>query len=211
MSADKTLVVHLGMTGFCSFFDSAISPGKHDHIVLHFSDGSVFLYNDMRRFGEVFLAHGPSDVEERVFSFAKDPFHESWSYATFFDALKKKKSPIKTVLLNQKIISGLGNIYVCEALFHSNVSPVAIAASLSEERSRMLLDAVRFVLNKAISLGGSSIVDYQHPDGGEGTFQQHLFVYSRTGKNCLRTACEGLVKRIKQAGRSSFFCSECQL
>jgi formamidopyrimidine-DNA glycosylase len=139
-----------------------------------------------------------------------EPLSEAFTAATLDAALKGKKTPIKAALLDQRVVAGLGNIYVCEALFRAGISPKRLAATVVGERSRKLVPQVKAVLREAIKAGGSTLRDYKQTSGELGYFQKAFSVYDREEEPCLKKGCTGVVRRIVQSGRSTFFCPVCQ-
>jgi formamidopyrimidine-DNA glycosylase len=139
-----------------------------------------------------------------------EPLDRSFTPAVLAAALTGKRTPIKSALLDQRVVAGLGNIYVCEALFRAGISPKRLAASVSRPRIEKLVPAIKQVLKEAIAEGGSTLRDYAHADGELGDFQYNFSVYDREGERCRRQECSGRIKRLVQAGRSSFYCSSCQ-
>ena len=213
----KGFALHLGMSGRIQIR----APGeeherlKHDHIGLSMKDGSQIIFNDARRFGMVFLVD--RDTWEKESSFAgmgPEPLSNHFSGEALAKKLKGKKSPIKTALLDQRVVAGVGNIYACEALFESCISPVKPAGELTVNECNKLAASIRNVLNKAIKAGGSSLRDYRNTKGDLGYFQHHFSVYDREGKACPDCTCNvlktGAVQRIVQAGRSTFYCPKKQ-
>ena len=192
-------IVHLGMTGRMMVCEPQAEMAKHTHAVLRLASGRELRFVDPRRFGRLSVTHGfqaagsePLEVElER-----------------FVRLFRGRKTPIKSALLNQKLLSGVGNIYADESLFRAGVRPRRRAASLTREDLRRLYLAVQEVLKEAIALGGSSISDYVDADGEEGFFQLQHRVYGREGEPCL--ACKTPIKRVVIAGRSSHYCPKCQ-
>jgi formamidopyrimidine-DNA glycosylase len=222
LSGGATLLSHLGMSGrFTIETDDAVprpelihaSPAnpKHDHAVMHIEDGVVIRYNDPRRFG--FMTLFDSDKEDDV-SFLADlgpePNSNEFSSVTLSSALKDKKSPIKAALLDQRVVAGLGNIYVCEALHRSGISPRRESRTIPGTRAERLAVAVRDVINEAIEAGGSSLKDFASTDGALGYFQHRFRAYGREGDSCVTGGCDGAIKRIVQSARSTFFCAKCQ-
>jgi len=201
-----TLIFHLGMSGRWRIDPDDI--GKHDHLVLTTEKGHVLALNDPRRFGSVDLWR--SDAMERFPSFlamGPEPLGDQFDTACLHDALKGRAAPIKLLLLDQRIVAGLGNIYVCEALNMAGISPFRKGASVSRKRLADLVAAIRQVLVQAIEAGGSSLRDYARPDGELGYFAKQWRVYGREGQAC---PCGGAVKRLAQSGRSTFYCGKCQ-
>lgn len=192
-------IVHLGMTGRIVISEPQAEVAKHTHAILRLASGRELRFVDPRRFGRLSVAHGfeaegsePLEVElER-----------------FVSLFRTRKTPIKSALLNQKLLRGVGNIYADESLFRAGVRPRRRAASLTREELRRLYLAVQEVLKEAIALGGSSVSDYVNADGDEGSFQLQHRVYGREGEPCL--VCKTPIKRVVIAGRSSHYCPKCQ-
>ncbi|MAI89266.1 bifunctional DNA-formamidopyrimidine glycosylase/DNA-(apurinic or apyrimidinic site) lyase [Ponticaulis sp.] len=217
---DERLVMHLGMSGRFTIIDPAAAdlpdaPGQfvhaqptlpqHDHVEFETEHGVRIVFNDPRRFGymQMFTAG-----EDPFYEIGPEPLSNAFSGESLYEALKGRRSPIKTALLDQHVVAGLGNIYVCEALFRSGVSPRRLALNLGKARCDRLANEVRNVLEDAIRAGGSTLKDYAHADGGLGYFQHSFGVYGREGEAC--TQCQMPVQRTVQSGRSTFFCSNCQ-
>jgi formamidopyrimidine-DNA glycosylase len=199
-----TLVFHLGMSGRWRVDPSEIE--KHDHLILETDDGRRVALNDPRRFGSVDLVE--TDVLEDWPAFAVlGPEPLEISAQELRDRLSGRKAPIKALLLDQRIIAGLGNIYVCEALHRAGISPRRPAGGISLPRLERLAAAIQEVLTEAIAAGGSTLRDFASPDGELGYFSKQFAVYDREGADC---RCGGKVKRIVQGGRSTFFCPRCQ-
>lgn len=219
LDSGETLIVHLGMSGrmlvsgdpLGVFHRDHPTPEKHDHVVFDMESGARITFNDPRRFGAMDLV--ASDATERHWLIEKigpEPFGNAFSESYLADALKPRKSPIKTVLLDQRIVAGLGNIYVCETLHRAGISPLRKASDLSCARAAALVPVIRDVLSEAIEAGGSSLRDHRQTDGELGYFQHAFRVYDREGTPCVTADCSGTVRRIVQSGRSSFYCAQCQ-
>ena len=215
----ETLIIHLGMSGrmlisglkLGNFFTEHPAVEKHDHVVFQMENGARVTFNDARRFGAMDLAT-TAEVESHKFltSLGPEPLGNSFNESYLKGALTGKNSPIKTALLDQRIIAGLGNIYVCEVLYRSKVLPTQKAATLSKLAIGKIVPTIREVLEEAISAGGSSLKDFRQTGGELGYFQHSFQVYGREGETCKEKACKGTIKRITQSGRSSFFCPQCQ-
>jgi formamidopyrimidine-DNA glycosylase len=222
---DETLIMHLGMSGrFTVHGRMTTKPGrfhnrapgdgsgegKHDHVVFETEEETRIVYTDHRRFGLMLLA--PAQEAERRLQasgeLGPEPLEALFTSGALSSALAAKKTPIKSALLDQSVVAGLGNIYVCEALFRSGISPKRLARTVAGARCEKLVPAIKAVLADAIKAGGSSLRDYAHADGELGYFQHQFSVYDREGEPCL--ACGAKIKRIVQAGRSTFFCAKCQ-
>lgn len=224
LSSGETLLIHLGMSGrilitgenatpdaLGVFHQLHPAPAKHDHVVLDFDNGARVTFNDARRFGAMDLA--PTHQVEQHPMLAKlgpEPLGNTFSESYLAQGLKKRKSPIKSALLDQKLIAGLGNIYVCEALYRAKISPLQRADRIVDDQVSDLVLIIRDVLRQAIAAGGSSLKDYRQTDGELGYFQHRFQVYDRAGEPCLTNGCTDKINRIVQSGRSSFFCPSCQ-
>jgi formamidopyrimidine-DNA glycosylase len=199
-----TLVFHLGMSGHWRIDPS--ETAKHDHFIIETEEGNRLALNDARRFGSLDLVR--TDELERWPSFkALGPEPLDITASELRRRLSGRSAAIKLLLLDQRIIAGLGNIYVCEALYRAGIHPKRPGGSVSLERLRRLVPAIHDVLDEAIAAGGSTLRDFAAPDGELGYFPKTFAVYDREGKTC---ACGGTVKRIVQGGRSTFYCPKCQ-
>ena len=201
---DDTLIFHLGMSG--KWRVDADELHAHDHLLLETEEGRRLALNDPRRFGSVDLVPtGKLESSPGLGGLGPEP--------TDLDAhelhvlLRGRSAPIKALLLDQRIVAGLGNIYACEALHRAHINPRRAAGRLSKEAVRRLVEAIREVIEEAIEAGGSTLRDYARPDGELGYFSKRFAVYDREGKAC---GCGGTVRRIVQGGRSTFYCPQCQ-
>lgn len=219
LSSGETLLIHLGMSGRMLIDAKPVGDThyempaleKHDHVILEMSEGTRIRFNDARRFGAMdLMATADADTHWLLEKLGPEPLGNTFDEAYLYEQLKKRASPIKTALLDQRVVSGLGNIYVCEVLHRTGISPVRKANSLSKARSASLVPAIRDVLSDAIKAGGSSLKDYRQADGELGYFQHSFKAYDREGTQCSNDGCEGLIKRIVQSGRSTFYCPTCQ-
>jgi formamidopyrimidine-DNA glycosylase len=229
LSSGDVLIMHLGMTGrFLVQQDgSTVMPGEfhhehgkesaHDHVVFRFSNGATIAYNDVRRFG--FMDLVPRSEIETCRHFAEvgiEPLGNELSGDAIAALFKGRRTPLKAALLDQRLIAGLGNIYVCEALHRAGLHPKAPAGVLATPTGRprpkahLLAQVIRHVLTEAVEAGGSTLRDYAHTDGSLGFFQHAFRVYDREGEPCSTPNCVGTVKRLVQARRSTFFCPVCQ-
>ena len=224
LSSGDVLLMHLGMSGsFRVGKDSA--PGTyyherskstaHDHIVFHMSNGATVTFNDPRRFGSMKLVpRARLEDEPLLRSLGPEPLGNEFDAAMLAKACVGKKTSLKAALSDQRVVAGLGNIYVCEALFRARLSPKRIASTIADrngkpnERAEKLVDAIKAVLKDAIEAGGSSLRDHRRADGSLGDFQHNFQVYDREGDPC--PSCKGKIKRIVQGGRSTFYCPSCQ-
>lgn len=219
LSSSETLLIHLGMSGRMTvsgdplghFTHDHPQQQKHDHVVLDMDNGARVTFNDPRRFGAMDLLKTSTASEHKLLSsIGPEPlgneFHESY----FTNALRGRKAPIKSALLDQKIVAGLGNIYVCEALYRGKISPKRHVNRIAETRLAALVLIIRDVLSDAIEAGGSSLRDFRQADGELGYFQHQFDVYGREGEPCKTSGCAATIERITQSGRSSFYCPQCQ-
>ena len=224
LSSGDVLLMHLGMLGSFRVGKDA-APGKyyherskstaHDHIVFHMSNGATVTFNDPRRFGSMKLVPRIKLEQEPLLrALGPEPLGNEFDAAMLAEACAGKKTSLKAALSDQRVIAGLGNIYVCEALFRGRVSPKRIASTIGDrngkpnERAEKLVGAIKAVLKDAIEAGGSSLRDHRRADGSLGDFQHNFQVYDREGQPCPH--CEGKIKRIVQVGRSTFYCPSCQ-
>jgi len=219
LSSDETLLIHLGMSGrilisgdpLGQYVHAHPAPEKHDHVVLDMDNGARITFNDPRRFGAMDLMNTQeANTHSLLAKLGPEPLGNRFDEPYLVAALKGKNTPIKSALLDQRIVAGLGNIYVCEALFRAAISPKKRAGSLSKARASSLVPIIRQVLADAIEAGGSSLRDFRQADGELGYFQHVFDVYGREGEHCNRTGCKGTVRRLVQSGRSSFYCPQCQ-
>ena len=205
----ETLVIHLGMSGRISLHGDGL--GKHDHVVMETDAPARIVFTDHRRFGLMTLIDTAKIDTDKLFNgLGVEPLSDAFDAAYLARALKGKKTPIKSALLDQRVISGIGNIYACEALFRAGISPKRLAAKVPKAAVAPLVAAIKTVLKEAIKAGGSSLRDYKKADGELGTFQHHFAVYDRADEPCPNKSCGGKIKRIVQRGRSTFYCPKCQ-
>lgn len=226
LSTGETWVTHLGMTGrftldgeqLGEFEEAAPIGGKHEHMSLcavrdgpEKNSATRVGFADARRFG--FMGLIPTDQVEAHPWFAglgPEPLGNGFSGAHLAEAFAGRKQNVKVSLLDQRNVAGLGNIYVCEALYRARISPLTPAGKVSRPRLETLAAVVRDVLNEAIAAGGSTLKDFANAEGGQGYFQHRFDAYGREGQPCLRDGCAGAIQRIVQGGRSTFYCSKCQ-
>ncbi len=219
LSNGLILLSHLGMSGRFrieggkavknagAFYDTTPVRTSHDHVTIDFDTGKRLVYNDARRFGFMELLK-TSELERRFADIGIEPLSKAFGGASLQKCLKNRKTPIKTALLDQTLIAGIGNIYACEALHKAKISPGMRAGQLNARQCAALAAAIREVLNKAIRLGGSTLRDFHDAGGDAGRFQHEFHVYGRAGKPCLH--CGNAIKSLTQAGRSTFYCPACQ-
>ncbi|WP_299968496.1 bifunctional DNA-formamidopyrimidine glycosylase/DNA-(apurinic or apyrimidinic site) lyase [uncultured Roseobacter sp.] len=219
LDTDETLLVHLGMSGRMlvsgdqvgDFVHAHPAPEKHDHVVLHMGNGARITFNDPRRFGAMdLMATRGAEAHKLLAVLGPEPlgndFHEDHLIAAF----RGRMTPVKSALLDQRLVAGLGNIYVCEALFRAGIRPTRKAGRIGAARVARLVPVIREVLAAAIAAGGSSLRDYRQTGGELGYFQHSFDVYGREGAPCRTDGCGGVIGRIVQSGRSTFFCPRCQ-
>ncbi len=224
LSSGEVLVMHLGMSGSFRVGKDA-KPGVyyheqskstvHDHVVFHMSNGATVTFNDPRRFGSMKLVkRARIEHEPLLRGLGPEPLGNEFDAAMLARACAGKKTSLKAALLDQRVVAGLGNIYVCEALFRAYLSPKRQASTIAgrdgqpNQRAVALVDAIKAVLKDAIEAGGSSLRDHRRTDGALGDFQHNFRVYDREGEPC--PGCNGKIKRIVQTGRSTFYCPSCQ-
>ena len=219
LSGGETLLIHLGMSGRMlisgamqgAFFHDHPAPVKHDHVVLHMDSGARITFNDARRFGAMdLLPTNTADQHPLLASIGPEPLGNAFNESYLVAQLQTRASPIKSALLDQHLVAGLGNIYVCETLYRAGIAPQTRAKDLTPAQSSALVPIIRAVLSEAIEAGGSSLRDYRQADGEVGYFQHRFAVYGREGEPCPTVGCSGTIARIVQSGRSSFFCPLCQ-
>ena len=219
LSTGETLLIHLGMSGkilvsdtkIGNYFYESSKVSNHDHVIFELSDGTIVTYNDPRRFGSMDLAKTDNLNNHKFLEkLGPEPLGNNFNFDYLKIELSKKESPIKNVLLNQSVVAGLGNIYVCEALFMSGISPKKKASKISKSKCEELVQNIRAVLISAIEAGGSSLKDFTDIQGNSGYFQFEFYVYGRENEYCKTTNCDRKIKRISQSGRSSFYCPSCQ-
>ncbi len=205
------LLLHLGMSGRITAGGPETPEARHDHVVLTLDDGTVVRFNDARRFGTLdYLERGGETAHPLLAGLGPEPLEAGFDGAYLARVLAGKMTPIKSALLDQKIVAGLGNIYVCEALYRAGISPRRLAATVTAARAARLAAAVRETLEEAIAAGGSSLRNYVQANGELGYFQHRWAVYGHEGEPCPGCNCAEGIRRITQAGRSTFFCAKRQ-
>ncbi|MFN0217310.1 MAG: bifunctional DNA-formamidopyrimidine glycosylase/DNA-(apurinic or apyrimidinic site) lyase [Hyphomicrobium sp.] len=229
LSSADAVIMHLGMTGRLSIHRDAasVTPGdyvygassdpRHDHVVLSFEDNVRVVYNDPRRFG--FMLMMPESEREAHALFRNlgvEPLGPDWTADYIARRARGKSVNLKTFVMDQRVVAGLGNIYASEALHRARLSPNRSAASLADRigrpttRAERLADAVRLTLERAILAGGSTLRDYRQADGASGSFQNEFAVYDRAGEKCASDGCNGVVRKVVHGGRATYFCGRCQ-
>ena len=224
LSSGDVLLMHLGMSGSFRvgrdarpgvYYHEKSKSTAHDHVVFHMDNGAVITFNDPRRFGSMKLVpRAKVEQEPLLRALGPEPLGNAFDAVMLAKACAGKKTSLKAALSDQRVVAGLGNIYVCEALFRARLSPKRIAATIADrkgqpnDRASALVEAIKAVLHDAIKAGGSSLRDHRRTDGALGDFQHNFQVYDREGEPC--PACGGKIKRIVQIGRSTFYCPKCQ-
>jgi len=219
LDSEETLLIHLGMSGrmlisgdpLGQFVHDHPAPEKHDHVVFNMANGARITFNDPRRFGAMdLLATKTAETHPLLASIGPEPLGNMFNEDYLIEALANRNTPMKSALLDQKIIAGLGNIYVCESLFRAKIHPTRPARRVSKTRVSSLVPIIRDVLTDAITAGGSSLRDFRQADGELGYFQHRFDVYGREAEPCRTPGCTSTIRRIAQSGRSTFYCPTCQ-
>lgn len=219
LSTGETLLIHLGMSGrilisgqmLGGFAYAHPAPARHDHVILDMENGAHITFNDARRFGAMDLMKtAAADDHWLLRDLGPEPLGNSFDETYLIERLRGRATPIKSALLDQKVVAGLGNIYVSEILYRAGIDPRRQAGRIAAARVAALVPLTRAVLAEAIEAGGSSLRDYRQTDGELGYFQHSFRVYDREGQPCSNPGCGAPIRRIVQSGRSSFFCSVCQ-
>lgn len=213
-----TIIIHLGMSGRLTvndkkqekiFYHNKESFKKHDHLYIKLKSGDALVYNDTRKFGLVTITETSQLAEHKLIAkLGLEPLEKEFSAKKFYELIHKRNKSIKSVIMDANIVVGVGNIYACEALFQAGIHPEKLASKLSETEAKLLHSAIVKTLKRAIKAGGSTLKDYAKADGEAGYFQHEFLVYAQENKAC--TKCKKKITRIKQNGRSSFFCMKCQ-
>ena len=225
LDSGEVLMIHLGMSGRMTihqpdakdtatvgdFHHRQAHYAKHDHVVFHLANNHHVIYNDPRRFGfMVLIGKGELATHPLLCDLGPEPLGNSFDAGKLAEALSGSTAPLKSALLDQKKIAGLGNIYVCEVLHRAGLSPFRPAGTLDRHQCEQLTASIRAVLQEAVAAGGSTLKDYAQADGSLGYFQHAFRVYDQEGQTCPTQGCPGHIERQVQAGRSSFFCAACQ-
>ncbi|MDR9484673.1 MAG: bifunctional DNA-formamidopyrimidine glycosylase/DNA-(apurinic or apyrimidinic site) lyase [Sediminimonas sp.] len=219
LDSGESLLIHLGMSGRMQvsgdplghFAHAHAAPEKHDHVILEMESGARIIFNDPRRFGAMdLLPTANQEAHKLLASLGPEPLGNAFDELYLVSALRGRGTPIKSALLDQRIVAGLGNIYVCEALYRARISPRRRAGRIAAARVAALVPVIRQVLLDAIDAGGSSLRDHRQANGDLGYFQHSFDVYGREGSACRTEGCAGTVRRITQSARSSFYCPRCQ-
>ncbi|WP_372612877.1 bifunctional DNA-formamidopyrimidine glycosylase/DNA-(apurinic or apyrimidinic site) lyase [Aquicoccus sp.] len=219
LDGGDSLLIHLGMSGRMTvsgdplgqFVHTHPAREKHDHVILDMANGARITFNDARRFGAMdLLPTDRADAHPLLARLGPEPLGNAFNEAYLVAALRGRNTPVKSALLDQRIIAGLGNIYVCEALYRAHIAPTRRAGRISAARVAALVPVIRTVLQEAIEAGGSSLRDFRRTSGELGYFQHRFDVYDRAGQPCRTPGCTATIRRTVQSGRSSFHCPQCQ-
>ncbi|MBU6140764.1 MAG: bifunctional DNA-formamidopyrimidine glycosylase/DNA-(apurinic or apyrimidinic site) lyase [Proteobacteria bacterium] len=203
-----SLIIHLGMSGRITL-EREFKRLKHDHFACEFNDETCLVFNDPRRFGFVDLIKTKNLSKHKMLTkLGPEPLEKEFDFADFSKKLSRKKTNIKTTIMDNQVVVGVGNIYANESLFDSGISPLRKADSLTKNEIEKLISSIKKIIKAAIKSGGSSISDYVDSQGNFGHFQDGFRTYGRSGEKCLQ--CKNPIQRISQSGRSSFFCNQCQ-
>lgn len=203
-----TLILHLGMSGYLRVLDREVPPGKHDHLDLLFSTGQILRFNDARRFGLLLWTTDDPQNHPLLAGLGPEPFDAIFTGDYLHERARGRTVPVKALIMDQRIVVGVGNIYAGEALFLAGIHPARGAGRISLERYRRLAAVIRSVLGEAIAAGGTTIRDFSDSDGKPGYFSLSLRVYGREGEPCPK--CGLKIRQERIGGRSSFFCTHCQ-
>ena len=203
---EYSMLIHLGMTGNLRASQQKKFL-KHDHIIFHLESGNSLIFNDVRRFGLIQI-YKTSDSFYLLDNNGPDPFENKADADYFYERIKNSSASIKSILLNHKIISGIGNIYASEILFSTNISPIRMGKDVSHEECKKILEQSKIILNKAIKAGGTTLNDYFNAESKPGYFKIQLNVYGKDGEKC--SSCESKITKITQNNRSTYFCKETQ-
>jgi len=210
LSENLILLFHLGMTGKLLIENHLYNPQKHDHLIINFTDNTKLIYNDQRRFGFIDLFPKYHLKSHKMLSkLGVEPLSDEFNIDYLLEKLKNKQINIKTTMMDNKIVVGVGNIYINEALFYSKINPETKAGDLSLNKAKILIKNIKNILTRAIKDGGSSIKNYVNSTGDLGNYQSNFLIYGKKDENC--QICDSKIKKMIQNGRSTFFCSKCQI
>jgi len=203
-----TLIIHLGMSGSLRIVNADTPVEKHEHVDIIFNDDTCLRYKDPRRFGCLLWTSSPIQQHKLIQHLGPEPLSDDFEINDFYNKAKLRKTPIKNLIMDGKVVVGVGNIYACEALFSSGIHPQRAANNISRKRLERLLNEIKKVLARAIEQGGTTLKDFVNSEGKPGYFQQTLNVYGRNNKPC--PTCNTTIKQVVIAQRSSFYCPSCQ-
>lgn len=208
--SDGTLIIHLGMSGKLRILEYNTAPQaeKHDHFEIAFDNGQLLRYNDPRRFGAILWTNQATEQHTLLNHLGPEPLSSEFDSNYLFQQSRSRKCSIKTLIMNGKVVVGVGNIYASESLFIAKIHPKIVANTLSKKQCASLVDAIKTILAKAIKAGGTTLKDFRKSDGNPGYFSQQLNVYGRKDEVC--TQCDGIIQHFKELQRATFFCPNCQ-
>ncbi len=210
-NSELALLVHLGMSGRFRYFPKGSTRPAHTHVEWELADGRLLRFTDPRRFGQVeCIVRGKEREHASLGKLGPDPVNDEISVQVFYEKCQRTRRPIKVALLDQSLVAGIGNIYASEALWSAKIHPERPANTLSKKACKVLIEAVREVLTRALSHGGTSLKDFVAADGHAGQHSHYLWVYDREGQGCPKASCTSVIKRIVQQNRASFLCTKCQ-
>jgi len=205
------LIIHLGMTGSWRLESTSIERQKHDHVEFYLLSGLVLRYNDPRRFGQIVVFDPKGDIADHklLVSLGPEPLTDDFNDKYLKKVCKRRKKPIKSLIMDNSIVVGVGNIYASESLFRAGINPLLEAGGISSSRVKRLTQAIKDILQEAIEAGGTTIKDYSSLNGEEGYFARKLMVYGKAGQKCSQCS-RGIIRQAYQAGRSTYYCPVCQ-
>lgn len=207
-NGERTLLIHLGMSGTLRFFSTPRPVDRHDHVEIIFSQGSRLCFRDPRRFGAILLCSGDPLAHPLLSSLGPEPLSADFNTEYLYSRSRQRTVAVKSFLMEQRTVVGVGNIYASESLHAAGIAPWLPAGTISRSRYGRLVDEVRVVLQRAIAAGGTTLRDFQNAAGKPGYFSQELAVYGRAGEKCRK--CEGNIECTRIGGRASYYCSHCQ-
>ena len=213
LNKNTTLVLHLGMSGKINVSiksENEYKAKKHDHIIMSFDSGFLLIYNDPRRFGFFEAIEGDHTYYQRFKHMGIEPLSKKFDGKYLWSKIKNSSRTLKNILMDQRVVAGLGNIYVSEALWDSRIKPTRIGKNMSLIDCKKLVVSIKKVLDKAIKFGGTTLKDFRQVGGEVGYFQNKLKVYGKEGQECVRRKCKGTVEKTIISGRSTFYCTTCQ-
>jgi formamidopyrimidine-DNA glycosylase len=203
-----TLIIHLGMTGVLRIIPADMTEQKHDHVDMIFTNGQALRFTDPRRFGMFIYTSEDPKKHKCLVNLGPEPLDDDFTAKCLYRSSRLKKQAVKTFIMDQKTVVGVGNIYASEALFQAGIDPSRSAGRIGLKRYERLVSAIKIILSKAIIAGGTTISDFRQSDGRPGYFDQQLLVYGRDGEKCPK--CEKLIKSTRLGQRSTYYCSDCQ-
>ncbi len=207
-TGEETLIIHLGMSGSLRIVDINTQAGKHDHVDIVFANDKVLRFNDPRRFGCLLCQRGDPEAHKLLRHLGPEPLQDGFDGAYLHELSRNKKAPVKTFIMDSRVVVGVGNIYANEALHLSGIHPLRKAGKISLKRYVALVENIKAVLSRAIEVGGTTLRDFTNSDGEPGYFKQSLYVYGRAGQPC--KGCGESLKEVRVSQRSTVYCPACQ-